>query len=689
VNSGSLAIVPNWNWQRSFTRQRRLLVATAAFLVIFIFVRLVSSGSLSYFELSSLSTNTGALALAAMGETVVFLLGGIDLSAGATLSLVNVTLASQPSDSFLSQIAMVFTGLAIGGLVGAFNGFFVAYMRLQAVVVTLASMFIILSLSLLIMPNPGGHVPEGLSRFFTGDLIPGTFPAALAAILFALLVWAAIKNSPFGTALYAVGSNEGAARASGISVARTQFLGYVMAGFFYGAAGVILSAQTTAGDPLVGRDLIIPILTAVILGGTQVGGGGGCLGTVFAAFTLVLISDLLLVLDVSSSYTPIVESAVLILAVISGSIGRNTPLTELIENARLVLAGMRARSLPWMHFAKRPLRIPHSYTLRPDPELPKGALRRWFWINRETVRLVLPAWVLCLLVYAAIVVVTHGGALSVYYFNSLLTLALFLAVLGLGQGAVVLTGGLDLSVPYTISFTGVLLAAICNGHDAPASWAIPLALAIGVGVGLINGLGIVLVGIPPIVMTLAAGGVMQGAGLLYTGGMPTGSAPPVLRWIFNGHIFGFAPAIWFLVAFAIVATLLLHRTTFGRNVLAVGNSVRVARLAGTRVDLIVLGVYVLSGFCSSLVGVLMTGFSGISFLSMGVPYLLPAIAAVLLGGSLATGGRGHFLGIVGGALLLTAVGTLVSGAQLPIAVRDIVYGVVVLGAVLSLRERTE
>ena len=414
-------------------------------------------------------------------------------------------------------------------------------------------------------------------------------------ILFALLVWAVIKNSPFGTALYAVGGNVGAARASGISVAWTQFLGYVMAGFFYGAAGVMLSAQTAAGDPLVGRDLVIPILTAVILGGSQIGGGGGCLGTVFAAFTLVLISDLLLVLDISSSYTPIVESTVLVLAVISGLIGRNTALAEHIGNARLLLAGMRARSLPRMHPAKWEPRIQRSYTLRPDPELPKGALHRWLWLNRETVRLVLPAWVLCLLVYAAIVVVTHGNALSAYYFNSLLTLALFLAVLGLGQGAVVLTGGLDLSVPYTISFTGVVLAAICNGHDAPASWAIPLALAIGIGVGLINGLGIVLIGIPSIVMTLAIGGVMQGAGLLYTGGMPTGSAPPMLRWIYNGHVFGFAPAVWFLLVFAIGATLLLHRTTFGRNVLAVGNSVRVARLSGTRVDLIVLGVYVLSG----------------------------------------------------------------------------------------------
>ena len=677
------------NWRRMLARQRRLLVAVTAFIAIFVLVRLVSSGSLSYFELSSLSTNTGALALAAMGETVVFLLGGIDLSAGATLSIVNVTLASHTGDSFLSQVAMGLTGIAIGGLVGAFNGFFVAYMRLQAVVVTLASMFIILSLSLLIMPNPTGHIPEGLSKFFTGDLVPGIFPAALTAILLALLIWAAIKNSPFGTAVYAVGADEHAARASGISVAWTQFVGYVLAGLYYGAAGVILSAQTGAGDPLVGRDLIIPILIAVILGGSQIGGGGGCLGTVFAAFTLILISDLLLVLDVSSGYTPIVESGVLILAVISGSIGRNTVLAEHVRKARLALAGMRAGSLPRAFSAKGlPIR-PAAYILRPDPELPKGALGRWLWINRETVRLVLPAWVLCILVYAIIVVVTHGGALSAHYLNSVLTLALFLVVLGLGQGAVVLTGGLDLSVPYTVSFTGVMLAAICNGHDAPASWAIPLALAIGFGVGLINGLGIVLMGIPAIVMTLAIGGVMQGAGLIYTGGMPTGSAPPVLRWIYNGHLLGFAPAVWFLFAFAIAATLLLHRTTFGRNVLAVGNSARVAGLSGTSVDLILLGVYVLSGFCSALVGVLMTGFSGISFLSMGVPYLLPAIAAVLVGGSLATGGRGHFVGILGGALLLTAVGTLVSGAQLPIAVRDIVYGVVVLGAVLSLREPIE
>ena len=272
-------------------------------------------------------------------------------------------------------------------------------------------------------------------------------------------------------------------------------------------------------------------------------------------------------------------------------------------------------------------------------------------------------------------------------FRLSLTLALFLAVLGLGQGAVVLTGGLDLSVPHTLAFTGVVLAAVCNGMDGPAYWAVPMVLAIGAGVGFFNGIGVVLFGMPAIVVTLATNGIMQGAGLLFTGGIPTGRSPPALVWFFTERLAGLAPAAWFLIGFAGVAYVVLHRTTFGRRVFAVGNSARVARLSGVRVDRTTLGVYMLSGFCSALAGVLMTGFSTVSFLNMGQRFLLPAIAVVLVGGTLAIGGRGHYLGIFGGALLLTAVGTLVSGSELHFAWRDIIFGIVVLGAVLTLRER--
>ena len=682
--------LPRLPWRRPLARNRRLLVAAGAFVGIFVCLDVISPGPISYFEIGFLSSNTGPLAFAAMGQTVVFLIGGFDLSCGAVLSLVNVVMALHTTDSVWSQVLMCFAGLGIGAAVGAVNGFFIAYGRLQPVVVTLATMFIILGLNLLLMPDPGGYIPYGLSMTFTGDVIPNGFPAALLVILIALLLWGAIRRSRFGTALYAVGGNEDAAFASGIAVARTKFLAYTLAGTFYGAGGVFLSAQTSSGDPLVGSGMLLLIFAATILGGTRIGGGeGGCLGTVFAAFTLMLISNVLIVLNWSPHLMPITEAVILLLAVIGASIGRDTSLAEYWRVAGLRLSGLRHRSLPsFLPGAREGAgKAATAWSLRTSDELSGPAFWQWIVRNRETLRLMVPAWTLLVVVYVLVVALIGGESASVHYLNSLLTLALFLAVLGLGQSAVVLTGGLDLSVPHTLAFTGVVLAALCNGMDAPAYWAVPLVLAIGIGVGLFNGLGVVLFGMPAIVVTLATNGIMQGAGLLFTGGIPTGRAPPALQWFFTERLAGLAPAVWFFVGFAAVAYVALHRTTFGRRVFAVGNSVRVARLSGVRVDWTILGVYMLSGFCSALAGVLMTGFSTVSFLNMGQRFLLPAIAVVLVGGTLATGGRGHYLGILGGALLLTAVGTLVSGSELHFAWRDIIFGIVVLGAVLTLRER--
>ena len=133
--------------------------------------------------------------------------------------------------------------------------------------------------------------------------------------------------------------------------------------------------------------------------------------------------------------------------------------------------------------------------------------------------------------------------------------------------------------------------------------------------------------------------------------------------------------------------MLLGRTTFGRRVYAVGNSVRVAYLSGVNVSGTLIDAYVLSGLCSALVGVLLAGFNGQASLGMGDQYLLPSIAVVVVGGTLITGGRGHYLGMLGGVLLLTALQTLLAGSTLPFAVRGIVYGLVLLGAVVMLRDR--
>jgi ribose transport system permease protein len=246
---------------------------------------------------------------------------------------------------------------------------------------------------------------------------------------------------------------------------------------------------------------------------------------------------------------------------------------------------------------------------------------------------------------------------------------------------------LDLSLPWAITAAGVLVCSLVQGNDAAGLWAVPLVLLLGTGVGVLNGLGIALLGLPPIVVTLGMNGMLQGAALLWSGGTPAGFASPGMRWFMTGRLLGFAPAAWFALAFIVAATFLLARTVFSRRLLAVGNGALAARLSAVPVGATLVGAYALSGLCAALAGVLLSGFSGQASLGMGDEYLLPSIAAVVVGGALITGGRGHYLGMAGGALLLTALSMLLSGSMLPNAVRDILLGLVVLAAVAALRDR--
>ena len=136
--------------------------------------------------------------------------------------------------------------------------------------------------------------------------------------------------------------------------------------------------------------------------------------------------------------------------------------------------------------------------------------------------------------FVLVVLVTQfwlGNAiLNPGYWNSLIVLSSFLAILALGQGTVILTGGLDLSVPWTIGLCGIILAGMVKGSDTALLYALPAVLLLACLIGLINGLGIVFLGLSPIVMTLATNGLLQGAALLYSNGTPDGFSSPMLRW---------------------------------------------------------------------------------------------------------------------------------------------------------------
>ena len=218
-------------------------------------------------------------------------------------------------------------------------------------------------------------------------------------------------------------------------------------------------------------------------------------------------------------------------------------------------------------------------------------------------RFVLPAYVAFVLVVIATQVVYHQDIVfSLKYYNSLVVLGSFLAILALGQGAVILSGGLDLSVPWTIGFCGILAAGLIQGSNAATFWAVPLALGVGALIGLVNGVGVSSLGLPPIVMTLATNGVLQGAALLYSNGTPAGFASPALRWLMTGSIAKITPLVGLMAIFILFGVTLLGRTVFGRWVYAVGNSPRASFLSGVGVKSTTIGVYVLSGFCAALVG---------------------------------------------------------------------------------------
>ncbi|HTO85217.1 MAG TPA: ABC transporter permease [Methylomirabilota bacterium] len=678
-------LVPRWRRSVQLGRYRGVAVAVAVFGALLLINNFMSPGGMSYFELSFLSLGGATLAIAAAGQTLVILTGGFDLSAGAVISLVNVVLATNMPDTPGGTLLWAGIGVGVGLLTGAFNGFFIAFLRLQPIVVTLATMFIVQGLTLLVLDKPGGMVPAGLSNALVQDAIPGVLPMPIVVLAIVILLWLWLKNSRFGMSVYAVGSDMEAAQARGISVAWTRFLTYVIAGGCYGFAGVFISAQTGAGDPLIGNPMLLQMFGAVVVGGTRLGGGrGGVVGSIIGAYILMIVVNILLVLNVSAYYSTVAEGCILILAVLAGALSRSSRAAERARSLFRRLRAWRQGLLP-----RQGRRPPQRFAL-PGQAAARTPIERPAFLRRhaEDIRYALPAYV-CFVLVVVVTELGVGHALFHWsFYNSLLVLSSFMLILALGQGSVILTSGLDLSVPWTIGLCGILLAGTVNGHDGPLLYALPLVLGVGALIGLVNGFGIAVLGISPIVMTLAMNGILQGAALLYSQGTPAGFSAPLMRWFMTDKSGLVTPVVVFVVLFVVMAVVLHTRTPFGRRLYGLGNGERVAALSGIAVDRTIMLVYVLSGLCSALVGSMLTGFSGQASLGMGDDYLLPSIAVVVVGGTLITGGRGTYLGMVGGVLLLTALQILLAGTTLPYATRVIIFGLVVLAAVIALRERS-
>jgi len=285
-----------------------------------------------------------------------------------------------------------------------------------------------------------------------------------------------------------------------------------------------------------------------------------------------------------------------------------------------------------------------------------------------------------------IVVLLIAGALydrnflSPDYLLQQLQVASFLGVIATGVMLVVLLGHIDLSIPWVVTLGGMMSTAAA-GHDGlVGSLAIPFAVACGLGIGIVNGIGVAYLRVPSMIFTLATNAIAQGLMIIHTSGFaPEDHATPAMHALaVERSILGIPNAVWVWAAIGAGTVVLLRRTPFGRRVYAIGNSERAVFLSRGNVRRVVVACFAMAGACSAFAGVLLAGYSTKAYQAMGDPYVLPAIAAVVLGGTSILGGRGTYLGTVAGVVLVTLLQSILSIVQMSESGRQVIYGAVII-----------
>jgi ribose transport system permease protein len=328
-----------------------LWLAVGLFAVLYIFYNALHPKGFSVDLFVENSNESLALVFVAMAQTVPVLTGGLDLAAGAEMTLVNC-LASTLLDGSGAHIALGMVACLLAGMAcGLCNGLIVVFGRIQPIIATLATGAIYIGISLILRPTPGGKVddniswvasnalsemdntyhlfPDGAPGWFTNGV--GLIPVPLiilAAVV--ILVWLPFKNTVTGRGCYAIGSAEGAAYMSGLKVWRSKLAAYVMGGFFAGCGGLYLALQTGTGNAAIPQAGVYTLnsIAAVVIGGTSLfGGTGGAIGSVFGALVLRAISFCFRVVDPDGPVgflsnpllQPIFEGLILLLAVSVGA----------------------------------------------------------------------------------------------------------------------------------------------------------------------------------------------------------------------------------------------------------------------------------------------------------------------------------------------------------------------------------
>ncbi len=274
--------------------------------------------------------------------------------------------------------------------------------------------------------------------------------------------------------------------------------------------------------------------------------------------------------------------------------------------------------------------------------------------------------------------ITIPRFLSTQHLTSMSITASYLGIIAIGQTLVLLLGGIDLSIPYMLNLSAVLLVELQAQSGYSGSAAFAVALLLGLGAGLTNGLGIAVLGISPLVMTLGMNSILEGVAFIYSGGSPLGIAPPFVTTLSTDLLWGIPNVFILWMGLTVVVTIVLVFALWGRGLYSVGSNYKASALSGLPVKRTIVAAYAISGLSAALGGVLLAGYSGQAYLGMGDSYLLPSIAVVVIGGTSILGGKGSYVQTVAGVLMITVITSALVTVGVSEAERDILYG----GAIL-------
>lgn len=295
------------------------------------------------------------------------------------------------------------------------------------------------------------------------------------------------------------------------------------------------------------------------------------------------------------------------------------------------------------------------------------------WFQRNNV----VALVLLLLLFVVAVELLKPGTVNFVWLSNTLLFAAPLGVLAAGQTMVMLTGGIDLSVVSVAMGSAFLMTTTALEFGNLA--AVAIGLGLGLLVGAINGVGVALLGVQPLVMTLGTGLMTQGIIIVYSQRiLASRSIVPDFIHAIGSDRLGIIPFdlfLWLPIAALVMVT--LKQTGFGRLLYAIGDNTEGCRLAGVRVWRLLLIDYIVCALLASIAGFVLVGHTNSADLSLASTYLLPSIAAVIIGGTSIFGGRGGYSGTIIGALILTVLDGLLTLLDSPEPIKQILYGAII------------